>query len=348
MCTSLRYTPLECPMPPAKPSTPAHLHPNENALVGTALRLTIGSDPHASPEAKALAYQWRRIEKLHSQLAELEALRITFLPLFDQTLSPLRRRLDTAKASLYQGLQQRLQKGGLSPQQREVAAKWLQDLIPASHPAPEPNEPETPEQEQAAPPNSAQQRRQAKRQERRHSSPEGQQALQLQQTGDALLRTLYRQLASALHPDRETDPDKRLQKTDWMSQANTAYARHDWWALMQLKLRTDTTAGLALGPTPEKELKALTLLLKQQVANLERQRAKAQQALRYDLGLPKGQTIDLTALHPYLSAQVEGLQRVCADLEQLALAWQDDAQLNRWLKSALWPTPSHTRFDLDQ
>ncbi len=72
------------------------------------------------------------------------------------------------------------------------------------------------------------------------------------------------------------------------------------------------------------------------MANLERQRAKAQQALRYDLGLLKGQAIDLTALHHYLSAQVENLQRVCADLEQLALDWQDNAQLNRWLKSALW------------
>ena len=44
------------------------------------------------------------------------------------------------------------------------------------------------------------------------------------QTEDATgaLRTIYRQLVSALHPDRETDPHEQLRKTALMKEANTA------------------------------------------------------------------------------------------------------------------------------
>jgi hypothetical protein len=44
------------------------------------------------------------------------------------------------------------------------------------------------------------------------------------QTEDATgaLRTIYHQLVSALHPDRETDPQEQLRKTALMKEANAA------------------------------------------------------------------------------------------------------------------------------
>ena len=48
-----------------------------------------------------------------------------------------------------------------------------------------------------------------------------------QHDADTLLRRLFRQLASALHPDRETDPQARLRKTALMSEANAAYEKRD-------------------------------------------------------------------------------------------------------------------------
>ena len=37
------------------------------------------------------------------------------------------------------------------------------------------------------------------------------------------IRTVFRQLASALHPDREPDEQERLRKTGLMSEVNAAY-----------------------------------------------------------------------------------------------------------------------------
>ena len=45
-------------------------------------------------------------------------------------------------------------------------------------------------------------------------------------------RTLFRQLASALHPDRETDEQERLRKAKPMSEANTACGKNDLSALL--------------------------------------------------------------------------------------------------------------------
>lgn len=42
-----------------------------------------------------------------------------------------------------------------------------------------------------------------------------------------MLRNVFRQLASAVHPDRESDPDERDRKTALMSEANAAYANLD-------------------------------------------------------------------------------------------------------------------------
>jgi len=50
------------------------------------------------------------------------------------------------------------------------------------------------------------------------------------------LREIYRKLASALHPDRETDPVQRDAKTAQMQRVNQAYDNRDLLSLLQLQL----------------------------------------------------------------------------------------------------------------
>jgi len=50
------------------------------------------------------------------------------------------------------------------------------------------------------------------------------------------LREIYRKLASALHPDRESDPVQRDAKTAQMQRVNQAYDRRDLLSLLQLQL----------------------------------------------------------------------------------------------------------------
>ncbi len=153
----------------------------------------------------------------------------------------------------------------------------------------------------------------------------------LQGDADTSLRTLYRQLASALHPDRESDPDARLHKTALMSEANAAYARKDYVTLVDIQQRAALADPAAVAKMPDDKLQALTLLLKAQVAELERQRAQIQQGLLHEFDVPTGMGLNPNVLKILLNEQEDGLQEaVDALLSALALVTQE-AGLKRWL-----------------
>jgi hypothetical protein len=184
--------------------------------------------------------------------------------------------------------------------------------------------------------------REAKRQAKRDAKSKAKQASKppneaqllqasLQGDADTSLRTLYRQLASALHPDRESDPDARLHKTALMSEANAAYARKDYVTLVDIQQRAALADPAAVAKMPDDKLQALTLLLKAQVAELERQRAHTQQQLEHEFDVPPGMGLNANTLKTLLNGQEDGLQEaVDALVSELALVKQD-AGLKRWL-----------------
>lgn len=177
-------------------------------------------------------------------------------------------------------------------------------------------------------------RRQAKAQARKaRKQPGAQQAETQTQAADAevQLRTLFRQLASALHPDREPDEAERLRKTALMSEANTAYARKDLVTLMQIQLRAELADPAAVSRLADDRLAALTLLLKQQVAGLERERAARQAQLAAEFDLPPGQVANPNTLRQQLVRTVSELESTVARLEQDLAQVQAPAGLKRWL-----------------
>lgn len=181
---------------------------------------------------------------------------------------------------------------------------------------------------------AAQVRRQAKAQARKaRQKPGTAQAEAQTQAADAetQLRTLFRQLASALHPDREPDAAERVRKTALMSEANTAYARKDLVTLMQIQLRAELADPAAVSRLADHRLAALTLLLKQQVAGLERERAARQGQLAAEFDLPHQQVANPNTLKQALLSQVAALESAVAQLEQDLAAAQDVAALKRWL-----------------
>jgi hypothetical protein len=184
--------------------------------------------------------------------------------------------------------------------------------------------------------------REAKRQAKRDAKSKAKQASKppneaqllqasLQGDADTSLRTLYRQLASALHPDRESDPDARLHKTALMSEANAAYARKDYVTLVDIQQRAALADPAAVAKMPDDKLQALTLLLKAQVAELERQRAQTQQGLLHEFDVPIGMGLNPNVLKILLNEQEDGLQEAVDTLQsELALVTQE-AGLKRWL-----------------
>ncbi|MGI9217104.1 MAG: hypothetical protein ACR2JA_08925 [Hydrogenophaga sp.] len=197
---------------------------------------------------------------------------------------------------------------------------------------------------------AAQERRQAKAQARKARQQPGTPRAEAQaQAADAdtQLRTLFRQLASALHPDREPDETERVRKTALMSEANTAYARKDLVTLMQIQLRAELADPAAVSRLADDRLAALTLLLKQQVAGLERERAARQGQLAAEFDLPHQQVANPNTLRQALLAQVAALESAVAQLEQDLAAVQDVATLKRWLNRRREAPPPAVQADRD-
>ena len=149
---------------------------------------------------------------------------------------------------------------------------------------------------------------------------------------DGALRTLYRQLASALHPDRELDPQEQVRKTALMKEANAAYERRDLLALLQLQLQTDLADADHVATMAHEKLSALTALVKERVAVLNEELQMLQHQAMAEFGLPPYETFSESSLKHHLLMQQQDLQANIAMMQQDLQRVQDDAHLKRWLK----------------
>lgn len=158
-------------------------------------------------------------------------------------------------------------------------------------------------------------------------------AEQQQEDADTVLRKVFRQLASALHPDRERDPAEHQRKTALMSEANAAYGRQDLMALLQIQLRIEQADAQSLAQLPEEKIASMSLLLKQQVSELEQALAAQRAQLMDEFDLPLYPLPSAAMLRSQLLMQADSLKEDLASMEEDLELVQDDAGFKRWLKS---------------
>ena len=152
------------------------------------------------------------------------------------------------------------------------------------------------------------------------------------QDADGALRTLYRQLASALHPDREPDPQEQIRKTALMKDANAAYERRDLLALLQLQLRADLADGDKVATMAKEKLAAMTALLKERVDVLNQELYAVERRAIEEFGLPPYSAFSEASLKRQLVTQQQDLQADIAMMQKDLQRVKDDAALKRWLK----------------
>jgi len=160
-------------------------------------------------------------------------------------------------------------------------------------------------------------------------------ALMRELDAKSAIRTIFRQLASALHPDREPDEQERLRKTALMSEVNAAYEKNDlttlWRLQMQVtQLNSKNTSGTAR--MADDKLMAMSLLLKEQVAALQDDLDQLESRLSRELCVPVRADLDEATLSQSLQRmqadQRHSADSLAADLRRI----QNDAELKRWLK----------------
>ncbi|MDD2881256.1 MAG: hypothetical protein PHQ58_12540 [Rhodoferax sp.] len=146
------------------------------------------------------------------------------------------------------------------------------------------------------------------------------------------LRTIYRQLVSALHPDRETDPHEQLRKTGLMKEANAAYEKRDLLGLLQLQLRAELTHASQMAHLAKEKMAALTTLLKDRVSVLTDELYAAERQMIGEFNLPMFSTLSATALRRHLNECEQNLQEEISQMKQDLTVVQDDTRFKRWLR----------------
>jgi hypothetical protein len=169
------------------------------------------------------------------------------------------------------------------------------------------------------------------RQAKRKKSPKQKLAEQEQLDAHSALRSIYRKLVSALHPDRESDPAERTRKTALMVRVNAANDSKDLLALLRLQLEIAQIDPSSVAGMADDKLRGFNRMLKEQLKNLqaEYQDIMGRMRMVFDLGYdnvtPKAMVNALRSQTQHLQSMLEGLKH------DLALI-QDDKALKKWVK----------------
>lgn len=168
---------------------------------------------------------------------------------------------------------------------------------------------------------------------RRRSAAQQRREDQVQQASQSL-REIYRQLVSALHPDREPDAALRATKTAQMQRVNQAYEQQDLLTLLSLQLEIEQIDARHVAQASEARLKHYNQLLAAQKDELHHEIQRVEMGFRMEFNLQPGWGLNPHKLGQVLEDSVLDLrchltaQQV--DLQRL----QDKVATKRWLKKA--------------
>jgi hypothetical protein len=163
-------------------------------------------------------------------------------------------------------------------------------------------------------------------------SPGQQRAKDSTQAAKQFLREIYRKLASAVHPDRETDTARRAEKTELMQQINRAYATNDLLTLLEAQLRLELIDPDHVSKISGKRLQQFNRLLSQQLEAAKAEMRSLQDAFRMDHDLPHGHAIHARDLHLLAQRRARELRAYIGQQKRFLDVLASKSATKRWLK----------------
>ena len=191
-------------------------------------------------------------------------------------------------------------------------------------------------QEEMAQQEESQEMEQAERTGRKKTAK--QQAREDKQKADLLqtsqsIREVYRKLASALHPDRESDPAERARKTALMQRVNQAYDKKDLLLLLELQLELEHIDAASIANLSEDRLKHFNKILKEQLAELAEEIAYLEQPMRQMFRLPSYLRLAPQGVMPRLLTDIAEMQRHIRQIRKDIELPGDTAAFKAWIKA---------------
>ncbi|MBN2690322.1 MAG: J domain-containing protein [Burkholderiaceae bacterium] len=146
------------------------------------------------------------------------------------------------------------------------------------------------------------------------------------------LRALYRQLASALHPDREPDAASKAHKTALLQRANKAYAAQDLHALLSLQLEAALISRAQLAVLAEAQFKEYAAALRQQLRETEDRIREIEHDLADANPMPRRGKMTPQRLRADFALALEDFDLERANIDDLLQRAQNHKVLKAWLR----------------
>ncbi|WP_175798532.1 J domain-containing protein [Burkholderia ambifaria] len=158
------------------------------------------------------------------------------------------------------------------------------------------------------------------------------------------IREIYRKLASALHPDRETDPREQERKTVLMQRVNHAYAKGNLLQLLELQLEIEQIDRRAIDSLSEARLARYNGILEEQIRELDQEIQHVENDFRRTYGIASSTKVAPDTVMRILTRDIAGMQRGNQDLGVALREFEDPDKVRHWLKD-MKRRPASSRFD---
>ncbi len=146
------------------------------------------------------------------------------------------------------------------------------------------------------------------------------------------VREIYRKLASALHPDRETDPKERDAKTAMMQRVNRAYEANDLLALLELQLEIEQIDASHIANAGDERLKYYNKVLGEQLDELKTELEHVEMGFCMEFSIGPGARLNPGRLGQLLQQTRRAWEWDLAEQQKELRMLEDVAATKRWLK----------------
>jgi hypothetical protein len=154
------------------------------------------------------------------------------------------------------------------------------------------------------------------------------------------IQVVYRQLVTALHPDREQDPVERERKTELMQRVTVAYGRKDLLQLLELQLAVEQIDQSKINTLDDDRLRYYNRILQGQFERLEQEVQEIEFTVKQQAGLAPYDTISPRHLIQLVHEDIERLHGEIDCIRHDLDSFQEVNRLKAWLKEYRIPDKS--------
>lgn len=122
------------------------------------------------------------------------------------------------------------------------------------------------------------------------------------------LKSVYLKIAATIHPDREPDETKKIEKTELLQQANEAYAAQDLFYLLKLQIQIEQNRGASQKGLSAEQMKFYQLALDVQSQKLDGQIEEIIQSLSWNRKTWTGK-VKITDLYKQVDADTSAMKK---------------------------------------